>query len=192
MAKSAVIFRSSPRENGNTNSLTDAVSAELKQSGCRVTEFDLNDMDIRPCTSCRECQKDWTVVNCAQPDDFGTLAAAVKESDMIVLSTPIYSWYCTPPMKALLDRMVYAFNMYYGEKRGPSLWEGKQVAVVTTCGYPPEKGADLFEEGIKRFCRHSKLEYLGMICEQNKGYQLAFMDEEKTKHAKEFAEGLLK
>ena len=88
MAKSAVIFRSSPRENGNTNSLTDAVSAELKQSGCRVTEFDLNDMDIRPCTSCRECQKDWTVVNCAQYDDFGTLAAAVKESDMIVLSTP--------------------------------------------------------------------------------------------------------
>ncbi|MDO4860599.1 MAG: flavodoxin family protein [Bacillota bacterium] len=192
MVKSAVIFRSSPRENGNTNSLTDAVSAELKQSGCRVTEFDLNDMDIRPCTSCRECQKDWTVVNCAQYDDFGTLAAAVKESDMIVLSTPIYSWYCAPPMKALLDRMVYAFNMYYGEKRGPSLWEGKQVAVVTTCGYPPEKGADLFEEGIKRFCRHSKLEYLGMICEQNKGYQLAFMDEKKTKHAKEFAEGLLK
>ena len=116
----------------------------------------------------------------------------VENSDLIVLSTPIYTWYCTPPMKALLDRMVYAFNMYYGEKRGPSLWEGKQVAVVTTCGYPPEKGADLFEEGIKRFCRHSKLEYLGMICEQNKGYQLAFMDEEKTRQAKEFAEGLLK
>ena len=192
MAKSAVIFRSSPREHGNTNSLTDVVSAELKQAGCSVTEFDIHGMDIRSCLSCRECQKDWSVVNCVQPDDFGRLAAAVENSDLIVLSTPIYTWYCTPPMKALLDRMVYAFNMYYGEKRGPSLWEGKQVAVVTTCGYPPEKGADLFEEGIKRFCRHSKLEYLGMICEQNKGYQLAFMDEEKTKHAKEFAEGLLK
>ena len=178
MAKSAVIFRSSPRENGNTNSLTDAVSAELKQSGCRVTEFDLNDMDIRPCTSCRECQEDWTVVNCAQYDDFGTLAAAVKESDMIVLSTPIYSWYCTPPMKAALDRLVYAMNMYYGEKRGPSLWQGRRVALITTCGYPPEKGADLLEEGIRRYCKHSQLQYEGMLCAHHLGYQTTFMDDD--------------
>ena len=94
-------------------------------------------------------------------------------------------------MKALLDRMVYAFNMYYGEKRGPSLWEGKQTAVITTCGYPPEKGADLFEEGIKRYCRHSKLQYMGMLCERHMGYQTEFMDDEKAVRAKEFAEGLL-
>ena len=189
--KKIVIFRSSPRENGNTNALTDVVAAELKQAGCIVTEFDLNDMDIKPCTSCRECQKDWSVVNCAQYDDFGTVAAAVKESDLMILSTPIYSWYCTPPMKAMLDRMVYAFNMYYGEERGPSLWKSKQVAVVTTCGYPPEKGADLFEEGIKRFCKHSQLQYTGMICERNTGYQNEFMDEDKIIRAKKFAERLL-
>ncbi len=36
---------------------------------------------------------------------------------LIVLATPIYSWYCTPPMKALLDRLVYGMDKYYGAQR---------------------------------------------------------------------------
>ena len=40
-------------------------------------------------------------------------------------ATPIYSWYCTPPMKAVLDRLVYGMNKYYGRRRGRSLWEGR-------------------------------------------------------------------
>lgn len=94
-------------------------------------------------------------------------------------------------MKALLDRMVYAFNMYYGEKRGPSLWAGKSVAILSTCGYPPEKGADLFTEGMRRYCKHSKLQYLGMLCEHHAGYQTVFLDEDKIAHARAFADRML-
>ncbi|MBQ7535106.1 MAG: flavodoxin family protein [Stomatobaculum sp.] len=191
MGKSIVVFRGSPRKNGNTNALTDSAVSCFREAGCSITEFDLYDMEIFPCRACRACQEDWTVVNCIQEDDFGKAAAAVQESDLILLATPIYSWYCTAPMKALLDRMVYAFNMYYGEKRGPSLWEGKQTALITTCGYRPEKGADLLEEGIRRYCKHSKLEYLGMLCERHMGYQTVFMDEDKRNHAIQFAEELL-
>ena len=191
MTKSVTVFRGSPRPEGNTNSITSAAVSRLKEAGCEVKEFDLHSMDIRPCVACRGCQEDWDRVYCVQDDDFGKVIEAIEGSDLLIFSTPIYSWYCTPPMKALLDRMVYAFNMYYGEKRGPSLWEGKQTAVITTCGYPPEKGADLFEEGIKRYCRHSKLQYMGMLCERHMGYQTEFMDDEKAVRAKEFAEGLL-
>ena len=191
MEKSIVIFRGSPRIRGNTNALADIAAARFREEGCRVTEFDLYQMEIRPCTACRECQKDWTKISCRQKDDFEKAAAAVQESDVIILATPVYSWYCTPPMKALLDRMVYAFNMYYGEKRGPSLWEGKAVSLITTCGYPPEKGADLLEEGIRRYCRHSRLRYLGMLCERHMGYRTEFMDDEKRARAVAYAEHLL-
>ena len=50
------------------------------------------------------------------------------------MATPIYSWYCTPPMKALLDRMVYGMNKYYGEEKGPSLWKGKALALLELMG----------------------------------------------------------
>ena len=191
MEGSVVIFRGSPRPHGNTNSLTDIAAARFREAGLTVTEFDLYRMDIRPCTACRECQKDWTKVTCIQKDDFEKLSSAVVKSSLIILATPVYSWYCTAPMKALLDRMVYAFNMYYGEQRGPSLWEGKAVSLITTCGYRPEKGADLLEEGIRRYCRHSKLRYLGMLCERHLGYQTVFMDDDKRTRACRYAEQLL-
>lgn len=38
----------------------------------------------------------------------------ILSSDLIILASPIYSWYCTPPMKAALDRLVYGMNKFYG------------------------------------------------------------------------------
>ena len=149
-------------------------------------------MKLQPCLACRQCQKDWTVVNCVQQDDMAQVFQSVVESDLLILASPIYSWYCTPPMKVVLDRMVYALNMYYGDERGPSLWKGKRVALITTCGYRPEKGADLFEEGIKRYCKHSQLEYDGMLCERHMGYNIPFMDDEKKEHALAFARELIR
>ncbi len=188
--KNIAIFRGSPRKSGNTNSLTDIAVEALEKEGAIVKEFSLYDMNIRPCLACRACQQDWTVVNCAQKDDMAEIFKAVEACDLILLTTPIYSWFCTPPMKAMLDRLVYAMNMYYGEKRGPSLWEGKHLALIVTCGYPPEKGADLFEEAVKRYCKHSKLQYDGMLCERHMGYSVPFMDEDKEARVAEFARKL--
>jgi hypothetical protein len=82
--------------------------------------------------------------------------------------------------------------LYYGETRGPSLWAGKSVAILSTCGYPPEKGADLLEEGIRRYCKHSKLNYLGMHCEHHTGYKSVFLDDDKIERVRAFADTLLK
>ena len=116
---------------------------------------------------------------------------AILRCDLILLATPIYSWYCTPPMKAVLDRMVYGMNKYYGEKKGPAIWAGKEIAILTTCGYRPERGADLWEEGIRRYCRHSQLSYRGMLAERHMGYGTQFMDEAKKRNVSEFLAKLL-
>ena len=119
------------------------------------------------------------------------LYEAILRCDLILLATPIYSWYCTPPMKAVLDRMVYGMNKYYGEKKGPAIWAGKEIAILTTCGYRPERGADLWEEGIRRYCRHSQLSYRGMLAERHMGYGTQFMDEAKKRNVSEFLAKLL-
>ncbi|MDD6646896.1 MAG: flavodoxin family protein [Firmicutes bacterium] len=188
--KKVCILRGSPRKEGNTNALAEPFTAALKEKGCSVTEFDLYDMDLKPCLACRGCQQDWSVSACVREDDMYLIFDAVMRSDLIVIASPIYSWYCTAPTKMVLDRLVYGLNKYYGDKKGPSLWAGKQVALLTTCGYKPEKGADLWEEGMKRYCRHSQLEYRGMLAERHLGYNTVFMDDEKAERARTFAEGL--
>jgi hypothetical protein len=93
-------------------------------------------------------------------------------------------------MKALLDRLVYGMNKYYGDKKGPALWAGKRVALITTCGYHPKKGSDLFQIGMERYCKHSQLTLMGTLSERDIGYNYTFMDEEKENRVRIFARTL--
>ena len=186
----ALILMGSPRRNGNTAALLAPFCGELAAAGLETETVWLYDRDIRPCTACRRCQEDWTVFGCPQADDVPDLFDRVLGSGLLVLATPIYSWYCTPPMKALLDRLVYGMNKFYGGERGPSLWAGKSLALLMTCGYRPERGTDLFEEGMRRYCKHSGLRYLGGRAERHLGYDTVFMDGEKDTRARAFAREL--
>ncbi|MGF6376589.1 multimeric flavodoxin WrbA [Clostridiales Family XIII bacterium PM5-7] len=182
-----VILMGSPRKHGNTISLVKPFMEELNENGHNVTLFWLYDRQIKGCLACRNCQKDWSKFGCIHNDDLQEIFDAILSADVIVFATPVYSWSCTAPMKATLDRLVYGMNKYYGEEKGPSLWKGKHVALISTCGYPPEKGTDLLEESIKRYCKHSQLIYDGMLAEHDLGYNAKFMDDEKTQRAKAFA-----
>lgn len=186
--KKVCILMGSPRKNGNTYQLLVPFIAQLERKGCSCDLIWLYDKNIQPCRACRGCQQDWSVFGCRQDDDMQGIFDAVSGCDLLVLATPIYSWYCTPPMKAVLDRLVYGMNKYYGERKGPALWAGKKVALVATCGYRPEKGSDLWEAGIIRYCKHSRLDYVGILAERDMGYTSIFMDSEKAEHARMFAD----
>mgnify|MGYP000669890464 CR=1 FL=1 len=72
------------------------------------------------------------------------------------------------------------------------LLAGKALAAVTTCGYRPEKGADLFLEAMARWCKHGQLRWLGGLTERHLGYDTIFMDEEKAARARAFAAEIMK
>ena len=186
-----LILMGSPRKEGNTAALVNLFIEEFERFKQEVEVVWLYDKDIQPCLACRACQKDWTVFGCARKDDVQEIFDKILEVDLIVFVTPIYSWYCTAPMKALMDRLVYGMNKYYGDEKGPALWAGKAVASITTCGYRPEKGADLWEEGLKRYCKHSGLTYLGQLVERHLGYKTEFRDCEKEARARGFAKVML-
>lgn len=186
------ILMGSPRKNGNTAALLRPFVEELEAADCEVRSFRLYDLDLHGCTACRHCQEKWDDFHCAIRDDCQGIFDAVMRSELLVLATPIYSWSCPAPMKAVLDRLVYGLNKFYGETKGPALGAGKQVAILATCGYPPERGADLFEESIRRYCKHSAMIYRGMLAERHLGYHTVFFDREKERRAREFARSLLK
>ena len=181
----------SPHTTGNTAALLAPFAQELTAAGHVCTTHWLYDLDIAPCRGCRVCQRDWTQFGCCLHDDAVPLFDAILACELLVLASPIYSWYCTAPMKALLDRMVYGMNKFYGGERGPALWSGRRVALLTTCGYPPDKGADLWEAGMQRYCKHSQLQYAGMLAERHRGYGTVFMDAEKEARVRKFAHGLM-
>ena len=188
--KRVYILMGSPRKDGNTQKLLAPFTREMEELGFACETDWLYDMEVQPCRACRSCQADWSIFGCPLRDAVQNIFDRVLSCDLLVLATPIYSWYCTPPLKAALDRLVYGMNKYYGEEKGPSLWAGKPVALISTCGYRPEKGCDLWIEGMKRYCKHSQLRYLDALTERHLGYDREFMDEEKAERARTFAREL--
>ncbi len=187
------VFFASPRgEQSNTRALLMPLLETWRAAGHTAQVCSLFDLRIEPCRACRACQRDWEHPACVIADDMQPLFDAVLRSDILLLAAPVHSWFCPAPMKAALDRLVYAMDKYYGDRgKGPSLLRGKSLAVLTTCGYRPERGADLFTEGMRRWCRHTEMRWLGVLAERHLGYDRTFMDGEKTAHARAFAEKLM-
>ena len=183
------IFMGSPRLNGNTAELCKPFIDELKVNGSDVSYITLHDKKILPCKACYTCQQVSGGYGCVQYDDMQAIIDEIIKSDIIVLATPIYTWYCPPEMKAMLDR-YYGMNKFYGKGSG-SLWAGKGVAVIATHGYDREYGAEPFEMGIKRLCEHSKLKYVGMYSVRDEDGLESFKTFDAINGAKSFAKNIL-
>lgn len=104
MGKKIVILNGSPRPNGNTAVLAKAFAEGAESAGNTVTSFFLGGMDIHGCKGCfgghssRECP-------CVQQDDMNQIYPAVKESDVVVLASPLYYWNMSGQLRTAVDRL---------------------------------------------------------------------------------------
>lgn len=183
------IFMGSPRLKGNTAELCKPFINEMKVNGADVSYTALHGKKIAPCKGCYACQQVSEEYGCVQRDDMQAIVEEIIKTDIIVLATPIYTWYCTPEMKAMLDRH-YGMNKFYGKGEG-SLWAGKGVAVIATHGYDRSYGAEPFETGIKRLCEHSGLKYMGMYSVRDEDDLASFQTPDAINGAREFARTIL-
>jgi len=183
-----LVLMGSPRLQRNTAEVCRNFIEELEALGHEVRYLPLAGLNIASCKGCYACQQVTGEYGCPQKDDMYRIYEAVLWADCTVLATPVYTWYCTAEMKAVLDRF-YGMNKYYGKGEG-SLWAGKAMAVITTHGYPRELASDTFETGIKRLCDHSRLRYLGAIGLRDEDDLASFTAPEAVEAAKAFAREL--
>jgi multimeric flavodoxin WrbA len=165
---------------------------KLKDNNVTVQYIWLSDKHIEPCRSCFVCQSIECKTGCSINDEMNDIYDTILEADCIVFATPIYSWFCTAPMKVAIDRL-FCMNKFYGNtKTKYGLWQDKYCAVISTCGYEIENGADLFEESIKRLAKHSHLNYIGMLAVRDINGVTDFQTNDVINNAKEFALSILK
>lgn len=183
------IINGSPRRNGNTAELLKPFRERLLQLGTEIDDIFLKDYKVRPCLGCYACQNVSDEYGCVQKDDAEEIWRQIGETDLLVLATPIYSWYCTAEMKALMDRH-YALNKYYGSGQG-QLIPRLSVALLTTHGYKDEYANEPFETGIRRLCKHCHWDYLGRYSARDIDGISDMQTEEAMEGARRFADELL-
>ena len=121
-----VTINGSPKgASGNTGRVLNALMDGARRAGADTQVFQLGELTVKPCTSCRMCQK---VGRCAIDDDYPMIKAAMRETDGIVLASPNYINNVSAQMKAVLDR---SFSMFHCQ-----MLAGKYGAAIVTSGGP--------------------------------------------------------
>lgn len=102
-----VAVNGSPRKNGNTEAMINAVFRELEAADIETELIQIGGELVRGCTGCRAC---FNMKNrrCILEDDMiNDTIAKMAEADGIILGSPTYFANLTPELKALIDRAGY-------------------------------------------------------------------------------------
>lgn len=102
-----LIVNGSPRRKGVTSTLLAELAAGIDKSH-EVRVVRVQDLSMRPCIGCMKCRPDKT---CILPrDDAHSLAESVKDSDVLVIGSPVYWGNMPGSLKIFFDRNVPLFE----------------------------------------------------------------------------------
>lgn len=100
----ALAINGSPRKNGNTSILLQAVLAELKNEGIDTELIELSGKKIRGCIACFKCMENKNKKCAIETDYLNEVMDLMLGADCIILGSPTYFTDITTEMKALIDR----------------------------------------------------------------------------------------
>ncbi len=173
-----IIINGSPRKNGVDSSVASLISEEFAKDG-NVTEIvNICEKNIHGCIGCMSCRKTGT---CVQKDDVQDIIAKMRDSDMLILMSPIYFGGETGQMKTFTDRLTSAFS---GERPMGSVRVAK---ILLTCA--DKNGDKIYDPTLKRM--DDMMKYLKI--EQHDGAIIGGLSPETVKDSpavKEFIEDL--
>ena len=109
MGKRVLILSSSPRKNGNSDTLCHNLMSGAKDSGNEVVEIFINDKNINYCKACAYCEKHNGV--CTIKDDMVDIIKEIFASDVIVFASPVYFYSISGQLKTFIDRLVTAYRL---------------------------------------------------------------------------------
>ena len=136
MSKTVLIVSSSPRKNGNSETLADACAKGAREAGHSVETVRLREKQLGFCKGCLACLK---LGHCVIQDDAVGIAAKMHDADVLVFATPVYYYSVCGQLKTMLDRANplfssdYAFTEVYllatAAEDGCSTFDGAKKAV---------------------------------------------------------------
>ncbi|CUH97542.1 hypothetical protein P22_3673 [Propionispora sp. 2/2-37] len=124
-------FIGSPRKNGNTAKIVNAICKGAKESGHEVEIYNLSEMDNMGCNACDACQLE-KVDFCLIDDKLTNLLPQIAKADYLIVGTPIYMLQVSGATKNFLDRLRPFLKPDLTAKHLP----GKKYITVTCSGAP--------------------------------------------------------
>ena len=152
----------SPRKNGNTDIMADEVLRGASDAGCSVEKIYLDDYKIRPIADVGDC-KTSERIDARSDDDFPGLLEKFLDSDVIVISSPVYWQGLSAQLKCFIDRL----SSYFRRPPYAQRFDGKGYIVVCAYGRAEKDHGKWVTEPTKVTVEMLRGHYLGDVCASN-------------------------
>lgn len=97
------VLNGSPRKNGNTQIMVEALKEGAEKNQQEVTILNVANKNIKGCLGCKYCYSHGGT--CVQKDDMVHILDELKNTDMVVFASPIYWFDITAQLKTVIDRL---------------------------------------------------------------------------------------
>lgn len=148
----------SPRQGGNTRILLQEALAGAEDAGASIDKVVLNDLDFCTCQECGSCDQ---TGQCTYDDDMQMLYKKLRETDGLILASPIFFGSLPAQVKMMIDRCQCLWITKYVLKK-PLPDKSKRKGVFICVGGMNRK--DFFEDSkklVKIFFANANISYAG-------------------------------
>lgn len=178
MSKKILVINGSPKkEKSVTMAVTNAFVKGMTASGEYTAEIiNVHDMEIKSCMGCQSCCSKTNGDCIIKNDDVSSVTQKIKESDIILLSFPLYFFGLPGKLKMLVDRQLGLLKEYRGQatpEEGESLhgfrfpMNGKKLFWISSCAWTDVKA--VYDPLVLEFdCIVGKGNHDYLVCPQLK------------------------
>lgn len=92
---------------GVTAALADRLLAGAAAAGAQVERIDLAGLELKHCIDCQRCQTETHFLRCVLKDDMDMVYQRMREADLIVFATPVYTFGMSSLLKTVLERYYF-------------------------------------------------------------------------------------
>lgn len=118
-----VLINGSPHKNGSTFAALEEISKVLNKYDIQTKIFHIGNSPVRGCQACGSCKK---LGKCIYDDDCcNEISALIRDSDALVIGSPVYFSGPNGALCAILDRVFYSSEAIY--------FAHKPAAAIVNC-----------------------------------------------------------
>lgn len=161
-------INSSPfKGKSNTSLILNPFIEGLESEGANTELIYTEDLNIKPCKGEMSCML--RSGECIQDDDMNLVRQKMRESNVLVLASPLYCDGVTGPMKNVLDRTITEILPFMEIKEDRSIHpsrydvEGSKIVLVSNCGFWEKENFNPMVAHIQAFSRNSHSEFAGAL-----------------------------
>lgn len=155
------VVKGSARKKSNSSEIVNAFCEGLAD-GTEIKEYEMQKLNASGCIGCMACKG--KVERCAIKDDLTEVHDEMHESDVLVLSSPVYFGDVNAQTKTFIDRLYHLFTPDFHDgfdeegnidssRRFSRLKEGTKLVFIIAQGAPDPSMYGDIQEKYERFLR---------------------------------------